>query len=197
VLWASCNIYSTQDHAAAAVVVGDGTPDHPGGVPVFAWKGESLEEYWECTNEILSWPDDEPANMILDDGGDATMLVHLGVEYEKTGEVPEPGEDDSEERKVFLELIRRTLAEGKSWIEVANAIKGVTEETTTGVHRLYEMLRANSLLFSAINVNDSVTKSKFDNKYGVRHSLIDGLNRATDVLIGGKDAVVCGYGDVG
>jgi len=197
VRWASCNIFSTQDHAAAAVVVGDGTPDDPKGVPVFAWKGESLEEYWECTNEILSWPDDEVANMILDDGGDATMLVHLGVEYEKTGEVPEPSEDDSEERKVFLELIRKTLAEGKSWIEVANAIKGVTEETTTGVHRLYEMLRANSLLFSAINVNDSVTKSKFDNKYGVRHSLIDGLNRATDVLIGGKVAVVCGYGDVG
>src|SRR6476646_1821448 len=172
VRWASCNIFSTQDHAAAAVVVGDGTPDDPKGVPVFAWKGESLEEYWECTNQILSWPDDEVANMILDDGGDATMLVHLGVEYEKTGEVPEPSDDDSEERKIFLELIRKTLAEGKSWIEVANAIKGVTEETTTGVHRLYEMLRANALLFSAINVNDSVTKSKFDNKYGVRHSLI-------------------------
>ena len=198
VRWASCNIFSTQDHAAAAVVVGpDGTPDDPKGVPVFAWKGESLEEYWECTLEILTWPDDELANMILDDGGDATMLVHKGVEYEKTGEVPEPSETDTEEWKVFLELVRRTLAEGRSWVEVANAIKGVTEETTTGVHRLYEMLRSNKLLFSAINVNDSVTKSKFDNKYGVRHSLIDGLNRATDVLIGGKVAVVCGYGDVG
>jgi len=198
VRWASCNIFSTQDHAAAAVVVGpDGTPDDPQGVPVFAWKGESLEEYWECTLEILTWPDDELANMILDDGGDATMLVHKGVEYEKTGEVPEPSETDTEEWKVFLELVRRTLAEGRSWVEVANAIKGVTEETTTGVHRLYEMLRSNKLLFSAINVNDSVTKSKFDNKYGVRHSLIDGLNRATDVLIGGKVAVVCGYGDVG
>ncbi|HSU36190.1 MAG TPA: adenosylhomocysteinase [Propionibacteriaceae bacterium] len=198
VRWASCNIFSTQDHAAAAVVVGpDGTPDNPQGVPVFAWKGESLEEYWECTLEILTWPDDELANMILDDGGDATMLVHKGVEYEKTGEVPEPSDTDTEEWKVFLELVRRTLAEGRSWVEVANAIKGVTEETTTGVHRLYEMLRSNKLLFSAINVNDSVTKSKFDNKYGVRHSLIDGLNRATDVLIGGKVAVVCGYGDVG
>ena len=198
VRWASCNIFSTQDHSAAAVVVGpNGTLDDPKGVPVFAWKGETLEEYWECTREILTWPEGELANMILDDGGDATMLVHLGVEYEKTGEVPEATEEDSEEKKVFLALLRRTLAEGYSWIEVANAIKGVTEETTTGVHRLYEMLRANSLLFPAINVNDSVTKSKFDNKYGVRHSLIDGLNRATDVLIGGKVAVVAGYGDVG
>ena len=213
VRWASCNIFSTQDHAAAAVVVGpDGTPDDPKGVPVFAWKGETLEEYWECTEQILTWPDDETlsraqrgpapaaswfANMILDDGGDATMLVHKGVEYEKAGEVPEAAEDDTEEWKVFLELVRRSLAEGRSWVEVANAIKGVTEETTTGVHRLYEMLRGNALLFPAINVNDSVTKSKFDNKYGVRHSLIDGLNRATDVLIGGKVAVVCGYGDVG
>ena len=196
--WASCNIFSTQDHAAAAVVVGpDGTPEDPKGVPVFAWKGETLEEYWECTNQILSWPDDELANMILDDGGDATMLVHKGVEEEKAGEVPEATEEDPEEWLVFLELLRQTLAEGRSWIEVANAIKGVTEETTTGVHRLYEMLRAGTLLFPAINVNDSVTKSKFDNKYGVRHSLIDGLNRATDVLIGGKIAVVCGYGDVG
>ena len=198
VRWASCNIFSTQDHSAAAVVVGpNGTLDDPKGVPVFAWKGETLEEYWECTREILTWPEGELANMILDDGGDATMLVHLGVEYEKTGEVPEATEEDSEEKKVFLALLRRTLAEGFSWIEVANAIKGVTEETTTGVHRLYEMLRANKLLFPAINVNDSVTKSKFDNKYGVRHSLIDGINRATDVLIGGKVAVVCGYGDVG
>ena len=198
VRWASCNIFSTQDHAAAAVVVGpEGTPDEPMGVPVFAWKGETLEDYWECTLEILSWPDGELANMILDDGGDATMLVHKGVEYEKAGEVPEPTEEDPEEWHVFLELVRKTLAEGRSWVEVANAIKGVTEETTTGVHRLYDMLRQQQLLFSAINVNDSVTKSKFDNKYGVRHSLIDGLNRATDVLIGGKVAVVCGYGDVG
>ena len=198
VRWASCNIFSTQDHAAAAVVVGpNGTLDDPQGIPVFAWKGETLEEYWECTEQILTWPDDELANMILDDGGDATMLVHKGVEYEKSGEVPEPAEEDSEEWKVFLALVRKSLADGRSWVEVANAIKGVTEETTTGVHRLYEMLRANALLFPAINVNDSVTKSKFDNKYGVRHSLIDGLNRATDVLIGGKVAVVCGYGDVG
>jgi adenosylhomocysteinase len=198
VRWASCNIFSTQDHAAAAVVVGpDGTPDNPVGVPVFAWKGETLEEYWECTEQILTWPDDELANMILDDGGDATMLVHKAVEYEKAGEVPEPTETDPEEWRIFLQLVRRSLADGRSWVEVANAIKGVTEETTTGVHRLYEMLRNNALLFPAINVNDSVTKSKFDNKYGVRHSLIDGLNRATDVLIGGKVAVVCGYGDVG
>jgi adenosylhomocysteinase len=198
VRWASCNIFSTQDHAAAAVVVGpNGTPDGPQGVPVFAWKSETLEEYWWCTNQILSWPDGQLANMILDDGGDATMLVHKGAEAEKAGEVPEASEDDSVEWRVFLELVRETLAEGQSWIEVANAIKGVTEETTTGVHRLYEMMRAGTLMFPAINVNDSVTKSKFDNKYGVRHSLIDGLNRATDVLIGGKVAVVCGYGDVG
>jgi adenosylhomocysteinase len=198
VRWASCNIFSTQDHAAAAVVVGpDGTPDDPKGVPVFAWKGETLEEYWWCTSQTFRWPDDELANMILDDGGDATMLVHKGAEAEKAGEVPEPSTEDSAEWHVFLELIRRTLAEGWPWVEIANAIKGVTEETTTGVHRLYEMSRAGTLLFAAINVNDSVTKSKFDNKYGVRHSLIDGLNRATDVLIGGKVAVVCGYGDVG
>ena len=198
VRWASCNIFSTQDHAAAAVVVGpDGTPDDPKGVPVFAWKGETLQEYWWCTNQILNWPDGELANMVLDDGGDATMLVHKGAEAEKVGEVPEATDEDSVEWRVFLELLRRTLASGWSWIAVANAIKGVTEETTTGVHRLYEMMRAGTLLFPAINVNDSVTKSKFDNKYGVRHSLIDGLNRATDVLIGGKVAVVCGYGDVG
>jgi adenosylhomocysteinase len=198
VRWASCNIFSTQDHAAAGVVVGpNGTADDPQGVPVFAWKGETLEEYWWCTDQILSWPDGELANMILDDGGDATMLVHKGAEAEKAGEVPEASEEDSEEWRVFLERVRETLAEGRSWIEVANAIKGVTEETTTGVHRLYEMMRAGTLMFPAINVNDSVTKSKFDNKYGVRHSLIDGLNRATDVLIGGKVAVVCGYGDVG
>jgi adenosylhomocysteinase len=198
VRWASCNIFSTQDHAAAAVVVGpDGTPDDPQGVPVFAWKGESLEEYWWCTSQTFRWPDDELGNMILDDGGDATMLVHKAAEAEKAGEVPELSAEDSVEWSVFLELIRRTLAEGWSWVEIGNAIKGVTEETTTGVHRLYEMMRAGTLMFPAINVNDSVTKSKFDNKYGVRHSLIDGLNRATDVLIGGKVAVVCGYGDVG
>src|SRR5688500_15596695 len=198
VRWASCNIFSTQDHAAAAVVVGpDGTSDDPKGVPVFAWKGETLEEYWWCTSQILHWPDDELANMVLDDGGDATMLVHKGAEAEKAGEVPEPSEEDSEEWRVFLELLRESLATGRSWIQVANAIKGVTEETTTGVHRLYEMLRAGSLMFPAINVNDSVTKSKFDNRYGIRHSLIDGLNRATDVLVGGKVAIVCGYGDVG
>jgi adenosylhomocysteinase len=198
VRWASCNIFSTQDHAAAAVVVGpNGTPDNPQGAPVFAWKGETLEEYWWCTSQIFNWTGEEFANMILDDGGDATMLVHKGAEAEKAGEVPEPSEEDSIEWQVFLELIRQTLGEGRSWVEVANAIKGVTEETTTGVHRLYEMMRAGTLMFPAINVNDSVTKSKFDNKYGVRHSLIDGLNRATDVLIGGKVAVVCGYGDVG
>jgi adenosylhomocysteinase len=186
VRWASCNIFSTQDHAAAAVVVGpNGTPDDPKGVSVFAWKGETLEEYWWCTSQIFNWPDDEFANMILDDGGDATMLVHKGAEAEKAGEVPEASEEDSAEWQVFLDLIRQTLGEGRSWVEVANTIKGVTEETTTGVHRLYEMMRAGTLMFSAINVNDSVTKSKFDNKYGVRHSLIDGLNRATDVLIGG------------
>jgi adenosylhomocysteinase len=198
VRWASCNIFSTQDHAAAAVVVGpDGTPDDPQGVEVFAWKGETLQEYWWCNSQILQWPDGELANMILDDGGDATMLVHKGAEAQKAGEVPQPTAEDSAEWHVFLELIRETLAEGLSWIEIANAIKGVTEETTTGVHRLYEMMRTGNLMFPAINVNDSVTKSKFDNKYGVRHSLIDGLNRATDVLIGGKVAVVCGYGDVG
>ncbi len=198
VRWASCNIFSTQDHAAAAVVVGtEGTPESPAGIPVFAWKGESLEEYWWCTDQILTWPGGELANMILDDGGDATLLVHKGVEFEKAGEVPEATEEDPEEFRAILALLRKTLAEGRSWTDVANAIKGVTEETTTGVHRLYEMFKTSQLLFPAINVNDSVTKSKFDNKYGCRHSLIDGLNRATDVLIGGKVAVVCGYGDVG
>src|SRR5215218_7563866 len=196
--WASCNIFSTQDHAAAAVVVGpNGTADDPKGVPVFAWKGETLQEYWECTDQILTWPDGEFANMILDDGGDATLLVHKGVEYEKAGEVPQASDSDPEEWQVLLDLLRRTMTDGRSWTEIANHIRGVTEETTTGVHRLYEMLRNDALLFPAINVNDSVTKSKFDNKYGVRHSLIDGLNRATDVLIGGKVALVCGYGDVG
>ncbi|XVX19292.1 adenosylhomocysteinase [Actinomycetota bacterium] len=198
VRWASCNIYSTQDEAAAAVVVGpDGTPEDPKGVPVFAWKGETLPEYWDCTNEILTWPG-EPANMILDDGGDATMLVHKGKEWEAAGQVPPVDEEDSEEFGVFKELVRRTMAEDpQKWTRVAEAIKGVTEETTTGVHRLYQLAEAGELLFPAINVNDSVTKSKFDNKYGCRHSLIDGLNRATDVLIGGKVAVVAGYGDVG
>ncbi|GMA38978.1 hypothetical protein GCM10025883_10230 [Mobilicoccus caccae] len=199
VRWASCNIYSTQDEAAAAVVVGpNGTPEDPQGVPVFAWKGETLEEYWNCTDKILTWPGGEFANMILDDGGDATMLVHKGREWELAGGVPPTTEEDSEEFSVFKALVRRTMEENPDkWTEVATHIKGVTEETTTGVHRLYELHRDGELLFPAINVNDSVTKSKFDNKYGCRHSLIDGINRATDVLIGGKVAVVCGYGDVG
>jgi adenosylhomocysteinase len=196
VRWVSCNIFSTQDHAAAAVVVGpDGTPENPRGVPVFAWKGETLEEYWWCTEQALTWPGDGGPNMILDDGGDATLLVHKGAEYEKAGAVPSAAEDDPEEWKVVLDLLRRTT-DGR-WTRLAERIKGVTEETTTGVHRLYEMAKAGTLAFPAINVNDSVTKSKFDNKYGCRHSVIDGLNRATDVLIGGKVAVVCGYGDVG
>jgi adenosylhomocysteinase len=199
VRWASCNIFSTQDHAAAAVAVGpDGTPDTPAGVPVFAWKGETLEEYWDCAEQILSWPDGNPPNMILDDGGDATLLVHLAVEAVKSGELPEAGPDDPEEYRVICALIKRNLENGLTdWIALANAMRGVTEETTTGVLRLHDRERAGSLLFPAINVNDSVTKSKFDNKYGCRHSLIDGINRATDVLIGGKVAVVCGYGDVG
>jgi len=198
VRWASCNIFSTQDHAAAAVAVGpEGTADDPRGVPVFAWKGETLDEYWWCTEQALLWPDGGP-NMILDDGGDATLLVHNGVEYEKAGAVPSPEGADSEELAVILELLTRSLAEDPGrWTSIANAIKGVTEETTTGVHRLYEMERQGALLFPAINVNDSVTKSKFDNKYGCRHSLVDGINRATDVLVGGKVAVVCGFGDVG
>ncbi|TDC82389.1 adenosylhomocysteinase [Micromonospora sp. KC606] len=199
VRWASCNIFSTQDHAAAAIVVGpEGTPDAPAGVPVYAWKGESLEEYWWCTEQVLNWPDGQGPNMILDDGGDATLLVHKGVEFEKAGVVPPVESADSEEYAVILGLLHRSLAEdSQRWTRVASTIKGVTEETTTGVHRLYEMHRAGTLLFPAINVNDSVTKSKFDNKYGCRHSLIDGINRATDVLIGGKMAVVLGYGDVG
>ncbi len=198
VRWASCNIFSTQDHAAAAVVVGpNGTVDAPAGVPVFAWKGESLEEYWWCTRQILDWGNDLP-NMILDDGGDATMLVHLGVEAEKTGNAPDPASASSHEQKVVFDVLNEQLAaDAGYWTPIANSIKGVTEETTTGVHRLYDMMKEGSLLFPAINVNDSVTKSKFDNKYGCRHSLVDGLNRATDVLIGGKVAVVCGYGDVG
>jgi adenosylhomocysteinase len=199
VRWASCNIFSTQDHAAAAIVVGpDGTPDEPRGVPVYAWKGESLEEYWWCTEQVLLWPDGEAPNMILDDGGDATLLVHKGAEFEKLGAVPAVDTADSEEYAVILGVLHRSLAEDdRRWTRVAAGIKGVTEETTTGVHRLYEMQQAGTLLFPAINVNDSVTKSKFDNKYGCRHSLIDGINRATDVLIGGKVAVVFGYGDVG
>ncbi|MEV0002317.1 adenosylhomocysteinase [Micromonospora sp. NPDC050980] len=199
VRWASCNIFSTQDHAAAAIVVGpEGTPEAPAGVPVYAWKGESLPEYWWCTEQVLAWPDGQGPNMILDDGGDATLLVHKGAEFESAGAVPPVESADSEEFAVILELLHRSLAEdNQRWTRIAAGIKGVTEETTTGVHRLYEMHRAGTLLFPAINVNDSVTKSKFDNKYGCRHSLIDGINRATDVLIGGKMAVVMGYGDVG
>jgi adenosylhomocysteinase len=199
VRWASCNIFSTQDHAAAAVVVGpNGTADDPQGVPVFAWKGETLEEYWWCTTQILQWPNGEFANMILDDGGDATLLVHLGLDAEKNGVAPDPATATSHEQKVIFEVLQKSLSESSDrWTRIAEQIKGVTEETTTGVHRLYDMMKEGSLLFPAINVNDSVTKSKFDNKYGCRHSLVDGINRATDVLIGGKVAVVCGYGDVG
>src|SRR6202042_2813012 len=199
VRWASCNIFSTQDHAAAAVAVGpDGTPEDPKGIPVFAWKGETLSEYWWCTEQALTWPGQPGPNMLLDDGGDATMLVHKGAEYEAAGAVPAPADDDPEEWVVVLSALRASLAASPGrWTATAAEIKGVTEETTTGVHRLYERAEAGTLLFPAINVNDSVTKSKFDNKYGCRHSLIDGINRATDVLIGGKVAVVCGYGDVG
>jgi adenosylhomocysteinase len=203
VRWASCNIYSTQDEAAAAAVVGPhGTPEDLQGVPVFAWKNETLPEYWWCTEQILTWPADAAGstgpNMILDDGGDATLLIHNGTEWEAAGVVPTAQDDDPEDWHVVLQTVRNTMAaDPKKWTTVAAGIKGVTEETTTGVHRLYEMQKAGRLLFPAINVNDSVTKSKFDNKYGVRHSLIDGLNRATDVLIGGKVAVVAGYGDVG
>jgi adenosylhomocysteinase len=203
VRWASCNIFSTQDHAAAAIVVGPGgTPEAPAGVPVFAWKGETLEEYWECTDAALRWPATDGGfagpNMLLDDGGDATLLVHKGLEYEKAGVVPDPASADTEEFAIVLGLLTRSLAaEAGRWTTIANGIKGVTEETTTGVHRLYQMHERGELLFPAINVNDSVTKSKFDNKYGCRHSLIDGINRGTDVLIGGKVAVVFGYGDVG
>jgi adenosylhomocysteinase len=199
VRWASCNIFSTQDHAAAAVVVGpNGTPENPQGVPVFAWKGETLEEYWECTQQILDWPGDQSPNMILDDGGDATMLLHLGVQAEKSGKAPDPATAGSNEQRIVFEVLNAQLAESNDhWGPIANSVKGVTEETTTGVKRLYQMHKEGRLGFPAINVNDSVTKSKFDNKYGCRHSLIDGINRATDVLIGGKVAVVCGYGDVG
>ncbi|MCK8477109.1 adenosylhomocysteinase [Microbacterium aurugineum] len=201
VRWASCNTFSTQDEAAAAVVVGpEGTVDAPAGVPVFAWKGETLEEYWACTARIFDWSSSgfDGPNLILDDGGDATLLVHKGVEFEKAGAVPAPTETDSQEYSIILDLLRRSLAESSDrWTALAAGLIGVTEETTTGVHRLYELAASEDLLFPAINVNDSVTKSKFDNKYGIRHSLPDGLNRATDVLIGGKVAFVCGYGDVG
>jgi adenosylhomocysteinase len=202
VRWASCNIFSTQDEAAAAVAVGPhGTTSDPQGVPVFAWKGESLEEYWECTEQILSWDGDGPT-MILDDGGDATLLVHSGVTYEAAGAVPPdgvPGDPGySHEHNVILDVLRRSLvADPQRWTRMAAGIQGVSEETTTGVHRLYQLAEAGQLLFPAINVNDSVTKSKFDNKYGIRHSLPDGINRATDILIGGKVAFVAGYGDVG
>jgi adenosylhomocysteinase len=199
VRWVSCNIFSTQDHAAAAVAVGpDGTVDNPRGVPVFAWKGETLEEYWWCTEQALLWPDGAGPNMILDDGGDATLLVHKGAEYEKAGEVPPATDDDPEEWHVIVDVLTRSLKESPNrWTEIAAGIKGVTEETTTGVHRLYQMFEQGQLLFPAINVNDSVTKSKFDNLYGCRHSLIDGINRATDVMLGGKVALVAGYGEVG
>jgi adenosylhomocysteinase len=197
VRWVSCNIFSTQDEAAAAVVVGKGTPEQPEGTPVFAWKGETLEEYWWCTDQLFQFGDQSP-NMILDDGGDATLLVHKGVEFEGAGAVPQPTEDDPDEYKVVLATLRNSLASDKQrFTKIANEVKGVTEETTTGVHRLYEFAKSGELLFPAINVNDSVTKSKFDNKYGCRHSLVDGINRATDVLIGGKVAVVAGFGDVG
>jgi adenosylhomocysteinase len=200
VRWASCNIFSTQDEAAAAVVVGRGSVDKPEGSPVFAWKGETLEEYWWCTEQIFDWSASghQGPNMILDDGGDATMLVHKGAEFEKAGRVPDASDADSAEWKVFLDLLRASIADtpGK-YTAIAGDIIGVTEETTTGVHRLYEFFKAGVLMFPAINVNDSVTKSKFDNKYGIRHSLIDGLNRATDTFMGGKVAFVAGYGDVG
>ncbi|WP_332601520.1 adenosylhomocysteinase [Arthrobacter sp. S2(2024)] len=203
VRWASCNIFSTQDEAAAAVVVGKGTVESPRGVPVFAWKGETLDEYWWTAEQILTWPgaDANPElgpNMILDDGGDATLLVHKGVEFEAAGAVPTATESDPEEYALVLDVLRTSLAaDPKKWTRIAAGIRGVSEETTTGVHRLYQLAEQGKLLFPAINVNDSVTKSKFDNKYGIRHSLPDGLNRATDVLMGGKVAVVCGYGDVG
>ena len=199
VRWASCNIFSTQDHAAAAIVVGpDGTPEDPRGVPVYAWKGETLEEYWWCTLQALSWPDGNAPNMILDDGGDATLLVHKGAEFERAGAVPDPATAESEELAIVLGLLQRSLDEdAQRFTRMATEIRGVTEETTTGVHRLYQFAEQGQLLFPAINVNDAVTKSKFDNKYGCRHSLIDGINRATDVMIGGKLAVICGYGDVG
>ncbi len=208
VRWASCNIFSTQDHAAAAAVVGpNGTPDDPQGVPVYAWKGETLEEYWWCTEQMMTWPsedgrpgtsDGDGPNMILDDGGDATLVLHKGVEYEKAGEVPDPTSASNPELAIVLGLLQRSLrTDPTKWTRMAAGIKGVTEETTTGVKRLYRMHADGELLFPAINVNDSVTKSKFDNLYGCRHSLVDAINRATDMMLGGKVAVVCGYGDVG
>jgi adenosylhomocysteinase len=205
VRWCSCNIFSTQDHAAAAVAVGPGgSPEDPRGVPVYAWKGETLQEYWWCTEQVLRWPGEDGTpgaagpNMILDDGGDATLLVHKGAEYERAGALPDPAGADSEELGVILSVLTRSLGEDpRRWTRIGEGIMGVTEETTTGVHRLYEMTEAGTLLFPAINVNDSVTKSKFDNLYGCRHSLVDGINRATDVMIAGKLAVICGFGDVG
>src|SRR3954468_17354138 len=199
VRWVSCNIFSTQDHAAAAVVVGpNGTPEDPQGVPVFAWKGETLEEYWWCTERALDWPGEEGPNMILDDGGDATLLVHLGKKFETEGQVPETAKTDPEEYGYILQTLRDTIGEDNTrWTRTADRIKGVTEETTTGLHRLYQMQGPGELQFPAINVNDSVTKSKFDNLYGSRHSMVDGINRGTDVMIAGKTALICGYGDVG
>jgi adenosylhomocysteinase len=199
VRWVSCNIFSTQDHAAAAVVVGEGTVDRPNGVPVFAWKGETVEEYWWCTEQALVWPDGSGPDLIVDDGGDATLLVHKGAEFEKAGDIPAFDEaSEPEEWGVILDLLRRVApVDPDRWTRMGNAIRGVSEETTTGVHRLYDMEKKGTLLFPAINVNDSVTKSKFDNIYGCRHSVIDGLNRATDVMLAGKVAVVCGYGEVG
>jgi len=199
VRWCSCNIFSTQDHAAAAAVVGkDGTPEDPKGIPIFAWKGESLEEYWWCTQQALVWGEGEGPNLILDDGGDATMLVHKGAEYEKAGAVPDPSTGESEEFVHFLTLLTASLQEdSQRWTKIAGDIIGVSEETTTGVGRLYQMAQTGELLFPAINVNDSVTKSKFDNLYGCRHSLVDGIFRGTDVMLAGKVGVVCGYGDVG
>ncbi len=199
VRWASCNIFSTQDHAAAAVAIGpNGTEEDPQGVPVFAWKGETLEEYWWCTEQMMTWEGEDGPNMILDDGGDATMLVHRGVQYENNGEVPDPTSASNQELGIVLSVLQKTLrADPTKWTRMVKGLRGITEETTTGVHRLYQMHGRGELLLPAINVNDSVTKSKFDNLYGCRHSLIDGLNRATDVMIGGKTAVVCGFGDVG
>ncbi len=200
VRWVSCNIFSTQDSAAAAIAVGrDGTPEDPKGIPVFAWKGETLEEYWWCTNEALVWPDGSGPDLIVDDGGDATLLLHKGLEYEKAGKIPAFDEaNDAEEWGVILDLINRVAKEEPGqWARVTANMRGVSEETTTGVHRLYQMAKDGQLLFPAINVNDSVTKSKFDNVYGCRHSLVDGLNRASDVMLGGKIAVVCGFGEVG